>query len=111
MCLENKDIPVLFVHSGKQGYLKRTIRLAQEYNKRVFLLGDQYNKGYCNNWIEQGSLSQDRFDKFKNLYRHMSTNPYIFELNCFKRFYLIYEYMKVSGESKCILLDSDLCTL
>lgn len=40
----------------------------------------------------------------------MSTNPYQFELNCFKRFYLLYDFMQEKDFKDCMMLDSDLCT-
>ena len=105
-----KEIPVFFVHTGRQWYLKKTVHLAELYNDRVYLLGDKRNKTYCKNWIDQEGIDQSRFKRFESMYQHMSTNPYQFELNCFKRFYLIYEYMLRNNEASCILLDSDLCT-
>ena len=105
-----KTLPILFVHSGKQWYLKKTIRMAEAYNDEVFLLGDRSNQMFCRNWIAQDSLNQKRFLEFKKVYRHMSSNLYEFELNCFKRFYLIYEFMIQQDICECIMLDSDLCS-
>ena len=107
---KQKSLPVLFVHNGKQWYLKKTIQMAEEYNDRVILLGDADNRSFCRNWIDQNSLNQKRFLEFKKIYEHMSSNSYQFELNCFKRFYLIYDFLVQHEMTECIMLDSDLCS-
>lgn len=110
MEIKSGALPVLFVHSGKQWYLKKTIQMAEAYNDTVILLGDESNRLFCKNWIAQDSLPQKRFLEFQKIYRHMSSNSYQFELSCFKRFYLIYEFLIQHDMTACVMLDSDLCS-
>ena len=104
-----QDRPVVFIHNGSQKYLKNTIELAQKTNKNVVLLGDNSNKNLCKIWVDNSTLLNDKYKLFENNYVHMSDNSYVFEFSCFKRFFVLQEYMKKENLEECIMTDSDAC--
>lgn len=87
-----------------------TIRLAEEYNEKVILLGDLSNKTVCTNWVELKMLRSEKYEQFKKIYIHLSPNGYEYELFCFERYFILLEYMEQYGLKECIMLDSDACT-
>lgn len=105
-----QNLPVIFIHNGKQGYLKDTVRLAQKYNENVILLGDTSNAYICKKWVDASKLLDTKFDIFKDLYIHLSPNSYQYELFCFHRYFLLETYMEQEEIKECVMLDSDVCT-
>lgn len=100
--------PLIFIHEGNQSYLKTAIRCAIDWHNDVILIGDKSNEAYCDNWVDANQLNLCEFEKFSKIYKHMSRNPYWFELICFKRYFMLYEYVKQNGLNEFILCDSDL---
>ena len=108
MCKKRQSqIPVFFVHSGNQKYLSYTVKQAEKTNESVFLLGDNSNKAICKNWVCMDDYIAKDWENFSKTYKHMSTNPYLFELNCFRRFFVSYQFAKKKGISEFMMLDSD----
>lgn len=99
--------PLVFIHEGNQEYLKFAIKSAVDQNHEVFLLGNDLNKTFCENWISIDTFNILKFDKFKEVYEHMSSNNEIFELLCFKRYFILLEFMEKSKLDEVIMLDSD----
>lgn len=110
MNIEEKNIPVIFFHEGNQEYLKYAILSAEKYNKTVILLGDKSNKKFSKLFDYQEKYISDKYFKFTKYYKHMSTNGIDFEINCFKRYFILNEFMKKNDYRKSILLDSDVLT-
>lgn len=106
--VDKDNIPVFFVHTGMKEYLWYTIKQAEATNRIVYLLGDEDNKNVASNWRPLEQYITKEFMDFKNCYQHMSSNPYEFELNCFKRFFVAYEFAKRNKVEKFMMLDSDL---
>lgn len=104
-----KKSPIVFVHMGNPKYLKKVIKLSEKYNNQVYLIGDATNKKVCTNWVDVASLVINDFWVFEKNYIHMSTNRTEFELGCFKRYYLLYAFMKKRNIDSCFMLDSDVC--
>lgn len=103
-----RTIPLVFVHTGNQAYLKTVIDQAKMYNEKVYLIGDNSNSSFCENWISINELSENRFNEFKKKYVHMSSNSKNFELGAIKRYFILYEFLKKYGYEEFINLDSDL---
>ena len=101
--------PLIFIHTGKQRYLKEVIRLAEEHGNEVYLIGDESNQSYCRNWIDANQLEISGYERFKTLYKHMSTNRTEFELGCFKRYYLLQAFINKMHFDTCFMMDSDVC--
>ena len=102
-----KTIPVIFVHTGYQPYMEYTIHQAEKTNEVVYLLGDEKNKQVAQQWFGIEEYQSDRYLRFKKIYKHMSSNPYNFEINCFRRFFVAYEFAKKNNIKKFIMLDTD----
>jgi len=45
--------------------------------------------------------------EFSNVYKHLSTNDYNFELMCFNRWFILLNYMKAKNINMCFHIDSD----
>lgn len=101
-------VPIFFIHSGNQEYLGYTIKQAEKNNKTVCLLGDSSNRNRSNYWVNMQDYITEDYEKFKTIYLHMSSNPYEFELNCFRRFFVSYEFAKQNEIERFLMLDSDL---
>ena len=102
-----KTIPVVFIHTGYQPYMEYTIHQAEKTNPVVYLLGDEKNKNVAQRWFHIEDYQSERYEQFKKIYKHMSSNPYEFEFNCFRRFFVICEFAKKQGIEKFIMLDTD----
>ena len=89
-----KTIPVVFIHTGYQPYMEYTIHQAEKTNPVVYLLGDEKNKNVAQRWFHIEDYQSERYEQFKKIYKHMSSNPYEFEFNCFRRFFVICEFAK-----------------
>lgn len=103
-------IPVVYIHSGAQDYFKCAIESARKLNNEVVLLGNEANKSFSNQWFDMDELSGKRYEAFKKNYVHMSTNPYEFELVCFKRYFSLLSYMEQEKVERCVMVDSDILT-
>ncbi|MCM1262522.1 MAG: hypothetical protein NC313_07340 [Butyrivibrio sp.] len=99
-------VPVVFLHCGRQNYLKTAIYVAQK-NNDILLIGDNSNRDYCANWFCIDDYQNIKFENFKNNYKHMSSNSESFELMCFQRYFYLYEFMKKERLQTAIMVDSD----
>lgn len=104
------NVPVVFFHDGCQEYLKYAICSAEKYNQEVVLLGAECNRGFCKNWFNTEKFDMTNYHEFEKVYVHLSSNSYKFELNCFKRYFMLQEWFKVSKSDYCVLIDSDILT-
>ncbi len=107
------QIPVIFYHVGNQQYLKTAIRQCKKYNENVILLGDESNRKMaeeenCTWFLAKSYDEKDQWKHFESKYVGMSTNDYRFELNCFRRFFVIAELMKEQEIDQFVYLDSDI---
>ena len=106
--MEKGIIPVLFIHTGNQEYLQYTVSQAEKMNSHVYLLGDESNQNIAKRWVRMKDYFTDRYKNFTENYVHMSSNPYVFELNCFRRFFVSYEFAVRNDIREFMMLDSDL---
>lgn len=108
-------IPVLFYHTGNQEYLKTALKQCRKYNETVILLGDQSNEQMAKDtgclWIAASKYDESKmWKRFEKSYVGMSTNDDRFELNCFRRFFVIHEFICDNSIDKFVYLDSDILT-
>lgn len=113
--MEKQQIPVIFYHTGNQEYLKIALEQCKKYNQTVILLGDSSNKEMavkadCFWYPVENYDKKSQWKRFEQAYVGMSTNDYRFELNCFRRFFVIDEFIKELEIDKFIYLDSDILT-
>lgn len=100
-------IPVILIHRSNSYYLPYSLHQAKEYNERVILIGDDSNN--CFNFVEHYNM-QDYFKEaldFEGLYKHLSTNPYQYELFCFQRWFVLKDFMEKQNIDLCFYCDSD----
>lgn len=100
-------IPVFIFHKGNPEYLKYTIQQAQKYNE-VHLLGDISNKDLCDKWSLADNYIPDDYYEFENSFVQMSDYTLEFDLICFKRFFIMRDYMEKKNLSEMVFADSDL---
>lgn len=101
-------IPVILIHSGYQDYLNYSINKALEKNV-VYLIGDVeptiQNPNF--KFFNMADFIDDDFTMFSQLYEHLSTNPYKFELFCFLRWFVLKRFMQKQNLDVCFYIDSD----
>lgn len=104
------EVPVIFFHLGNQEYLKSSLCQCKRYNQLVILLGDETNKNIVEDvqWFNAADfLDKDSWISFKKTYCHMSSNSKEFELTCFKRFFVIHQFIRENNIDRFVYLDSD----
>ena len=106
--MNDSKVTMIVVHRGNQGYLRDALCCARNAGNEVVLIGDESNSKDVN-WVDFKSCQSGKYEHFAKIYEHMSSNPYKFELICFERYFLTYEYMKKSGLTDCVMMDSDVC--
>jgi len=99
-------IPIIFIHSGLQDYLFYTLKQANNFNKYVYLIGDT-NPNL--NFIEFFNMEEynQGYDSFEKNYVHLSSNPYNFELFCYKRWFVLKNFMESKNIDVIFYCDSD----
>lgn len=104
-----KDIPLIFVHKGDASYLQYVLTHNKAFNKDadIHLLGDAKNINHANVKHHQIADYFKSAGEFANIYKHMSTNSYEFELFCFQRWFIINEFAQSQGLENFLCLDSD----
>lgn len=98
---------VFLIHSGNQHYLKECLLQAAMLHK-TYLIGDNDRLEKICYSYHKDDKSLDRFSEFKNSYKHMSANPIAFELQCFKRFFLMQRVAEEKQLDHFWMIDSDL---
>lgn len=101
-------VPIIIYHEGRQSYLRECINQAKKFNNIVLLIGDESNEDLNSDyWFNEADLETDEWHEFSDLFCNMSTNPAKFELQCFKRFFMICSLMKKDIIHECVHIDSD----
>ncbi len=104
------NIPIVFTHFGKSDYLEIAIQQAKFTNPKsaIYVLGDDANlylSDFCNH--QQFSKYSECDTIFKEAYQHFSTNSYEFEYFCFKRWFVLLDFMKANNLDWICAVDSD----
>ncbi|MGA2094014.1 MAG: glycosyltransferase, partial [Sedimentisphaerales bacterium] len=106
---ENEAVPLVFVNWGDGRHLKYAMAQAYLFNhkSKIYLIGDQTNDKY--DFVKHYDYT--RFNSFAQqfapLYKHLSPNPYSFELGCLLRWFIIRDFLKAMNLTRCVALDSD----
>ena len=103
------NMPIVFAHYSNSNYLKFSLSQAKHSNPEstIYLIGDEQND--CYDFVEHQFFS-DYFqgaNDFSRIYRHFNTTPYIHELFCFQRWFVLHEFLVNNNIEKCLYLDSD----
>lgn len=103
------NIPIIIVHTGDSFYLEAVLRQARSFNPNssIYLISDDTTNHY--HFIEHVNISeyQALANKFKCVYKHLSINPYHYELFCFLRWFIILEFVTTRNIEHFLCLDSD----
>ena len=102
-----EKIPVFIFHIGNPEYLKIVVEQASKKNE-VHLLGDKSNKDACSIWDEAEKYVLEDFRLFEKVFFQMSDYSLEFDLNCFKRFFIMKNYMIANNINNMVFADSDL---
>ena len=109
MKLKSK-LAIVFIHRGFQDYFNKIIRQCRYFNldNDIYILGDDKNDKF--NFVHHYRIN-DYFSTAKdfedNYYKHMSNNSYEFELFCYQRWFVLYEFMKDKNLDFICVCDSD----
>lgn len=106
--MENEKVTIIVVHRGNQSYLRDSLRCARNAGNHVVLIGDESNSK-DQQWVDFRTCQSGNYEHFVDIYQHMSSNPYKFELICFERYFLTHSYMKQHKLTECVMMDSDIC--
>lgn len=99
-----KNIPVVFIHKGYQSYLDFTTKQSSKKND-VHFIGTN-NPGNHVNFFDI-SHYEKYIKEFVDLYEHLSTNGYEYELFCFLRWFILKEHMEKNNLDVVFYVDSD----
>lgn len=99
-------IPIVHIHFGYSDYLEFSLRQAAFSNPSspIVLIGDRHVNGV--EFISANSFNRSS-DAFSEVYRHLSTNRYLFELRCFQRWFVLRDVARSRGWTEVLVCDSD----
>lgn len=102
-------LPIIFFHYGNPTYLKYSLKQAKYFNPNssIYLLGDKRNNKYPFVTHVLASKYEAEANAFTKVYKHLSTNSYNYELNCFLRWFHIKAFCRENNIEAFIYLDSD----
>lgn len=105
----NDKMALIFTHKGNAFYLDYVLRQARYFNPDadIYLLGDKDNNHYdyiIHIMVEDYMNSANEFE---DVYEHMSSNLYNYELFCFQRWFVILDFVRSNNIKNFICLDSD----
>ena len=103
---------IIIFHLGNQAYVKQCLQQALQYDNEIILLNDNpdHFKEFSNNInckIVNYNKYTEKANKFKEIYKHYSTNSYQLELICIFRWLCVYEYMEKHDIKRAFICDSD----
>jgi len=102
-------IPLIIVHTGDSFYLEPVLRQLRKFNpdSRIYLISDESTNHY--DFIEHVNISDyySLAEQFRQIYVHMSINPYNYELFCFLRWFIILDFVTKQGIDHFLCIDSD----
>lgn len=103
------SIPIVLSNYGNPWYLKYSLTQCKGTNpdSRVILIGDESNYGYAGVEHYHYKNYMGYAAEMAAVYKHMNTNPFKYELFCFQRWFMIYEFLKKHNISQCFIMDSD----
>jgi hypothetical protein len=101
-------IPVIMTEAtiyAPNPYLKIAVERANIKNKTI-VLGDEYNKDCGARHYHLSDYSK-KADEFTLLYKHLNFNPEAIEILCYRRWFIIHEFMEANDIEVCFHCDTD----
>jgi hypothetical protein len=103
---------ILFCHTGAQQWMYACVLQAVHManGSDVIVIGDNDNKDLID--VKHFMLSDFKnsalWKNFVEVYFHMSPNPILYEVFCWERWFIIYEFCRQKNISEFMCIDSDL---
>jgi hypothetical protein len=105
------EIPVIIAHFiGKPTYLKFALKSAADFNKTVVLIGTDSNKDFWEYHWNTTLIECQKYQDFQKFYVRMSTYDENYDSVCWKRLFMLEEWMKRNNATQAFYLDSDIMT-
>ena len=110
--MQNKALPIIFVHTGNSSIISYALNQAQKYNpdSEIILLGDHSNQWVLDQGFSHYMVSDyfTRAEQFEKVFVNMSPNPAGYECFCFQRWMILDEFLKERKDiSSFVYLDTD----
>jgi hypothetical protein len=102
-------LPLVFMHYRNSSYLPFTLGQAKmrSPDSPVILIGDATNNVFpFVKHVEMGRYEAGA-NEFAKIYRHMSPNGEPYELFCFKRWFILRDFMRAHDLERIVHVDSD----
>lgn len=104
-------MPIVFIHRGNEAFVPYTLRQAEESNPHadIFFLGNEENEGAISgrvSFFRAADYGEGASD-FAEVYQHLSTNSYVYNLFCFQRWFILRDFMRKNRIDRCCYLDTD----
>ena len=102
------NTPIVFIHNGRSTNLLWAIYQAKHADPcaPIFTIGD--NQRFSGLPVTPlAALADANLEKFKRVYRHMSSNSADFELTCYLRWFYLLQFMKLNALREVFHYDSD----
>jgi hypothetical protein len=102
-------LPIVFINFGFSAWLIWSIKQARAWNPEspIFLITDHPFRHNSDCTHVPAALYMNEAAFFRKHYRHQSTNPELFELVCFVRWFVLLRFMQEHGFARVLTLDSD----
>ena len=103
------SLPIIFIHTGYSDYLEFTLRQASHVSKDsdIYLLGNSTNNKF--DFLKHINIDKYsiKSEEFRKVYKHLTSNPFEYELFCFQRWFILLEFMIDHEIDKVFVCDSD----
>lgn len=104
--LDDKKIPLIFLHKGSPLYLQIALRKAKSVcSSDVYLIGDETNNY---SYIKHAFIKDYNHNDLEKYYKHMSPNGYNYEIFCLQRWFVLKDFCKQNDINEFWALDSDI---
>jgi hypothetical protein len=104
-----ESVTILMVHRGDSFYLEPVLRQLRLFNpeSRICLISDAATNHYPFVEHHDIGLYAEGMEAFAEVYVHMSSNPYGYELFCFQRWFVVRDFVRKHEGEHFLCLDSD----
>lgn len=105
-----ESMPIIFIHRKNPLFLLTVLLQARlsNPNSKIYLIGDKTNNhfDFITHYNYEDLIDED-YNRFVQIYEHMSSNTYEYELFCFLRWFLLKNLIKKENITQCFHADSD----
>lgn len=100
------NLPIVLIHTGQFKWMPAVISQVREHgNENIFLIGDSNYKDFEEYCPIEDYLQE--FELFERIFVNLSSNNRGFELACFRRWFVLYRFMKENQIPLCFHPDTD----